>query len=466
MTDNILFSADSYKYTHDKMLPNNTQGVYSYFEARKGSKFPKTVFYGLRAILKKYFVGPVITQELINEADYLITRHIGPGIFNKEGWEYILKKYNGHLPLRIKAVKEGSLIDISNVLMTIENTDDKVPFLTNFAETILTHIWYPITVATTSYYGKLMLTNWLTTTSDKEGEDFNNILNFQPHDFGCRGTENFEASMLGGSAHLLNFNGTDTVPALLVPSRYYNENIDKMFGYSIRATEHSIMTSRGEEGEFGVVEELLNKNPDGIMAMVIDSYNYERFIEVCGTKFKDLILNRNGRIVFRPDSGDIIKVSQRVLELLGQYFGYTVNNKGFKVLPDQVRALWGDGINISDMDRILEESAKNGWSSENWAFGMGGGLLQKINRDTCRFAFKCSAQKYDDKWHDVQKRPLDMSKASKKGRLSLILNEINKYQTIQETSERDILDLVFENGKLIREQTFSEIREIVRRNWV
>lgn len=179
-----------------------------------------------------------------------------------------------------------------------------------------------------------------------------------------------------------------------------------------------------------------------------------------------MILNRNGRIVFRPDSGDIIKVSQRVLELLGQYFGYTVNNKGFKVLPDQVRALWGDGINISDMDRILEESAKNGWSSENWAFGMGGGLLQKINRDTCRFAFKCSAQKYDDKWHDVQKRPLDMSKASKKGRLSLILNEINKYQTIQETSERDILDLVFENGKLIREQTFSEIREIVRRNWV
>lgn len=61
MTDNILFSADSYKYTHDKMLPNGTQGVYSYFEACKGSKFPKTVFYGLQAILKKYFVGPVIT---------------------------------------------------------------------------------------------------------------------------------------------------------------------------------------------------------------------------------------------------------------------------------------------------------------------------------------------------------------------------------------------------------------------
>lgn len=211
----------------------------------------------------------------------------------------------------------------------------------------------------------------------------------------------FEASMLGGSAHLLNFNGTDTVPALLVPSRYYNENIDKMFGYSIRATEHSIMTSRGEEGEFGVVEELLNKNPDGIMAMVIDSYNYERFIEVCGTKFKDLILNRNGRIVFRPDSGDIIKVSQQVLELLGQYFGYTVNNKGFKVLPDQVRALWGDGINISDMDRILEESAKTA-GHRKLGFWHGWRTSSKINRDTCRFAFKCSAQKYDDKWHDVQ----------------------------------------------------------------
>lgn len=465
MTDNILFSADSYKYTHDKMLPNGTQGVYSYFEARKGSKFPRTVFYGLQAILKKYFVGPVITQELINEADYLITQHIGPGIFNREGWEYILKKYNGHLPLRIKAVKEGSIVDISNVLMTIENTDDKVPFLTNFAETILTHIWYPITVATISYYGKLMLTSWLYTTCDKTGEDFNNILNFQLHDFGCRGTENFEASMLGGSAHLLNFNGTDTVPALLAPSRYYNENIDGMFGYSIRATEHSIMTSRGEEGEFDVVEELLTKNPDGIMAMVIDSYNYERFIEVCGTRFKDLILNRNGRIVFRPDSGDIIEVSQRVLELLGHYFGYTINDKGYRVLPDQVRALWGDGINIDDMDRILDKSAENGWSSENWAFGMGGGLLQKINRDTCRFAFKCSAQKYNNEWHDVQKRPLDMSKASKKGRLSLIINEESEYQTIRETSEGDILDLVYENGKLIREQTFLGIREIVRQKW-
>lgn len=247
---------------------------------------------------------------------------------------FFLKKYNGHLPLRIKAVKEGSIVDISNVLMTIENTGDKVPFLANFAETILTHIWH-----TTSYYGKLMLTNWLTTTSDKEGEDFNNIPNFQLHDFGCRGTENFEASMLGGSAHLLNFNGAGTVPALLVSSRYYNENIDKMSGYSIRAAGHSIMASRGEEGEFDVVEELLDKDPDGIMAMVIDSYNYERFIEVCGTKFKGLILNRNGRIVFRPGPGGIIKVSQRVLELPGQYFGYNVNNKGYKVLPDQIRAL-------------------------------------------------------------------------------------------------------------------------------
>ena len=117
-------------------------------------------------------------------------------------------------------------------------------------------------------------------------------------------------------------------------------------------------------------------------------------------------------------------------------------------------------------DKEFDEFYPNQLNFGARAFGMGGGLLQKINRDTCRFAFKCSAQKYDDKWHDVQKRPLDMSKASKKGRLSLILNEINKYQTIQETSERDILDLVFENGKLIREQTFSEIREIVRRNWV
>lgn len=467
METNFIFLSDSYKYTHDSMLLSNTDGVYSYFEARQGSQFDTTTFYGLQYLIKKHLTGPVITKDVIDEAEDLINDHFGMKLFNRDGWEYILYKYDGCLPLRIKAVKEGSKIPINNVLMDVENLGGKkTAFLTNFTETVLTHVWYPTTVATLSGAGKNLLRKYLEETCSETGDILNGILEFQLHDFGCRGTETMEASAIGGSAHLLNFNGTDTIPALRIPSGYYNSKPKELFGWSVRATEHSIMTSRGEEGEFTVVEELLEKNPTGILAMVIDSYNYVRFLETCGTKYKEKILNRDGRIVFRPDSGDIIKVSQNCLELLGKHFGYSVNNKGYKVLPNQVRVLWGDGIDLTGIDTILKVSKQNGWSSENWVFGMGGGLLQKINRDNCRFAFKCSSQLYDGAWHDVQKIPLDKSKASKAGRLALIKLPDGSYKTIREEElikpEDNLLETVFECGKLIRSQSFTDIRSLAR----
>lgn len=462
--NNLMFGSDSYKYTHGSMLMDDTQGVYSYFESRKGSHFDKTIFYGLQYILKKHFLGQVVTRDCIEEADAMISQHLGPGIYNRAGWEYILEQHGGRLPLRIRAVREGTKVTTSNVMMTVENTDERVPWLTNYAETALTHVWYPSTVASLAYDTKELLRKYLEETSDAKGDEAEEILGFQLHDFGCRGTETMGAAAIGGSAHLLSFNGTDTVPALTIPRHYYNAG-NEVYGYSVRATEHSIMTARGEEGEFDVVAELLRKNPTGVMAMVIDSYNYERFLHTCGTRFRDVILSRPGRIVFRPDSGDIVEVSQRCLEILGMRFGYETNSKGYKVLPDQVRVLWGDGIDKKGIDIILGVSKKNGWSSENWVFGMGGGLLQKVNRDVCRFAFKCSSQKYGGIWHDVKKNPLDSSKASKAGRLKLIADGEGGFATILEGMYPDIpdqLETVFENGVLLREQTFAEIRDLVR----
>lgn len=154
---NICLNSDSYKMGHYKGYMPNTKRVYSYFESRKGAEFPVTVFYGLQYILKEYLEGKVVTKEKIDAAEKIIDQHLGKGVFNRKGWEYILEKYDGKLPVRIKAVAEGTPVDIDNALITIENTDDNVPWLTNYLETIIMNVWYPSTIATLSYTIKKML---------------------------------------------------------------------------------------------------------------------------------------------------------------------------------------------------------------------------------------------------------------------------------------------------------------------
>lgn len=472
--DNLILLSDSYKYSHWKSYMPNTKYNYAYLEARNGAKFNKTVMYGLQYILKRYLVGKVITKEKIDFAEAIIDAHMGPGMFNRKGWDYILEKYDGYLPIKIKAVAEGTPVEVNNVMMTVENTDPNVPWLTNFLETILLQVWYPMTVCTLSREEKIMIKDYLTKTADNM-----NNLDFCIQDFGFRGATSVEAAMIGGSAHMVNFKGSDTVCALTLPMKYYNAELKdipliktvdfvakNMPAFSVSATEHSIMTARGEEGEWDVLENIFKNNPDGVLSLVIDSYNYERFIEVAGTRFKDTILNRNGVTVFRPDSGDPVGVSLRCLELLEKYFGVereiTTEYGKFKLLNNKVRLLWGDGIDYYGMRDILFAMFNNLYSAANLAcFGQGGGLLQKVDRDVQRFAFKSSAQFYDGEWHDVYKKPKDITKASKRGRLALI-KENGKFKTIREEELGDktnYLEIVFENGKLLKEYTFEEVRK-------
>ena len=454
---NICLATDSYKIWHWNGYMPDTENNYGYLEARNGAKFNKTVFYGLQYILKKYLEGQVVTQEKIDYADEQMSKHLGPGIFNRDGWEYILNKYNGYLPVRIKAVEEGIPVDVSNVLMTVELTvnDKKICWLTNFLESILLHVWYPMTVCTLSREIKIMIKTYLEQTAENlEG------LDFMLQDFGYRGASSQESAMIGGSAHMVNFKGSDTVPAIDVVYKYYNAK--NMPAFSVAATEHSIMTSRGEEGEWDVLENIFKNTPNGTLSLVIDSYDYERFIKVCGTRFKDIILNRDGVTVFRPDSGDPVSVSITCLNLLEEYFGVINNSKGYKVLNSKVRLLWGDGIDYDGIRSILFAMRNNNYSAENMAcFGMGGGLLQKVNRDTMRMAFKSSSQYYDGKWHDVWKKPKDISKASKRGRLALI-KENGKFKTIREEElcgRQNYLETVFEDGKIIKEISFEKVRD-------
>eukprot|EP00730_Choanoeca_flexa_P002394 TRINITY_DN11033_c0_g1_i1.p1 TRINITY_DN11033_c0_g1~~TRINITY_DN11033_c0_g1_i1.p1 ORF type:complete len:477 (+),score=116.29 TRINITY_DN11033_c0_g1_i1:148-1578(+) len=456
LPENLLLTTDSYKVTHHKQYPPNTTQVLSYFESR-GGKFTETVFFGLQAIVKKWLVGVVVTQEKIDEADALYKVHFGQQIFNKEGWEYILREHGGKLPIRIKAVAEGSVIPVKNVLFTVENTDPKCFWLVSYLETLLVQVWYPLTVASNSYEHKKIIKAYLDKTSDSsEG------LPFKLHDFGFRGVSSVETAGLGGAAHLVNFSGTDTVAGLVLARRYYGCD---MAGFSIPASEHSTMTSWGQDHEVDAMRNMLEQFPTGLVACVSDSYNiWEACSKLWGGELKDMVVargERNSTLVVRPDSGDPATVVVKCLELLGEAFGTSTNTKGYKMLPSYIRVIQGDGISLESLEHILKAMAVKGWAADNLAFGSGGSLLQKLNRDTQKCAYKCSAIEVDGELRGVFKDPItDKGKKSKKGVLSLEKTAEGYVTTTegQGDPEKDLLVPIFENGVLLVDQTFEEIR--------
>lgn len=452
MFKNILINTDSYKVSHTFQYPEGTEYVYSYIEAR-GGMFNKTVMFGLQMFIKEYLLEP-ITKEMIDEADEFWTAHGEP--FYREGWEYILKEHKGKLPISIMAVPEGHVVPIKNVLATVVNTDPKCWWLTSFLETaLLRAVWYPTTVATVSYHCKQIIKKALEESSDDQGQ-----IAFKLHDFGARGVSSMESAAIGGAAHLVNFMGTDTATAILAARKYYYE---PMAGFSIPAAEHSTITSWGRDNEVDAYRNMIKlfAKPKSLVAIVSDSYDLMNAVtEMYGTDLKEEIIDSGATIVVRPDSGDPHTVPVEVVAALGEKFGYTLNSKGYKVLHPSVRVIQGDGITLQSLPFILDNLLKAGWAADNLAFGMGGGLLQMVNRDTCQFAMKCSAICVDGEWRDVYKDPKgDHGKKSKRGQLALV-REGSEWNTVPRFGHayEDQLVHVYRNGMLLRDWKFSEIR--------
>lgn len=463
-TQNLLLLADAYKYSHYKLYASGTTKIYSYLESR-GGMFNETVFYGLQYFLKEYLEGQAFTKENIDEAEEVLNGVFGKkGVFKRENFEYILDRYKGQLPIRIKAVAEGAAVPVKNVLMTIENTDPNCFWLTNFLETLLMQVWYPSTVATLSREIRKTVEQYFELTADDASKAF---IDFVLNDFGFRGVSSVESAGLGGSAHLINFMGSDTVYASAFAKKYYDAK--KVYGMSVPATEHSIMTLKGSEGEKEIFDHVLNAYPDGILSCVSDSYNIFNAVgELWGKEFKDKIMQRNGTLVIRPDSGDPVQTLLKVFEMLFDRFGFTINSKGYRVLPKQIRVIQGDGIDYESIQLIYKMLTANGISAENLLLGVGGALLQKVNRDTQKFALKCSYAEVNGEIVNVQKSPMEMNKqgelvksfkTSKAGRLKLIQTETG-LKTVKENERgEDTLETVFENGEIKKTHTFEKIRE-------
>lgn len=457
--DNILVLSDSYKVTHWPQLETGTTRIFSYLESR-GGRFPTITFFGLQYFINKYLTGKVVTDRKIKQAKKYFAEHFGSDkMFNEAGWKYIVNVHNGKLPVVIRAVREGTVIGTSQVLVTIENTDDNCAWLTNYLESLLLQVWYPSTVATQSREMKKVILKYLEETGDPS------LIDFKLHDFGLRGSTSIESSAIGGAAHLTNFKGTDTFPAIVLARQYYFEN---MAGFSIPAAEHSTITSWGRDRESEAYKNMLVQFPTGLVAVVSDSYDiFHACKEIWGKELKDLVMSRDGTLVIRPDSGNPQEILPRILDILGEAFGFSYNAKGYKVLDSHVRIIQGDGIDYYAIDDILGTLKFRGWSADNIAFGSGGGLLQVVNRDTQKFAFKCSAVKVNGQWRDVMKSPVtDPGKRSKTGRLALITEDGEKKTVTQEYAEangfENELIRVFENGIQYNIQTFAEIRTLAQ----
>jgi len=472
--ENRVMLADSYKYSHASQYPRNMVSMYDYMEAR-GGVYPATKFFGLQYYLKKYLSTPITYKEIYDASNYA-EAHGVPFDFN--GWKYIVEELHGNLPVKIKAVPEGSLIPTGNVLMTIESTDPKVPWIAGWLETLLMKIWYPTTVATKSHYVKQMLLKY-------GSADW---AEFAYHNFGDRGATSVESAAIGGIAHLsAGFKGTDNFNSLSYATQYYNSEIA---GYSVFATEHSSTTSHGRDKEHEFVVLMLEAHPDSnILSFVADSYDVYDFTKVCtkkGGKVRELIESRPHQVlVLRPDSGNPIEVLEGMLKIMhcNGVFDETIQGKLFS---SNYRILWGDGITPENIEEILQHFTAHTYSdrpifaAENFIFGSGGDLMQNMTRDTCKFAIKCSSITTEH-WstiefggdmtttvdHDIFKDPItDPGKTSKKGKVTTALNRNGKYCTVTVAQAEDpnseytkVLYPVYLNGQLLSNDTLDAIRK-------
>ncbi|MEM1020951.1 MAG: nicotinate phosphoribosyltransferase [Pseudomonadota bacterium] len=453
---NTILNTDSYKASHYRQYPPNTSAISAYVEARTGGEYDAVLFFGLQMFLKEYLARPVTLAD-IDDAESVLVPHGLP--FNRTDWEVLVDEVGGYLPLDIEALPEGTVAPTGVPLVQIRNTDPRFFWLPTYIETaLLRSVWYPSTVATVSWQVKQSIAAAL----EVSAEDWQAILPSRLHDFGARGTAALEQAGIGGLAHLVNFEGTDTLEALVYGRRFYG--ID-MAGFSIPAAEHSTMTSWGEAGEEAAYRNMVRQfaAPGKFVAVVSDSYDLFHAVDsLWGDSLKAEVEQSGGTVVVRPDSGDPTTIPLETIERLGQAYGFDVNAKGYKVLRPCIRVIQGDGVTPQTIQVILERLLAKGWSAENLAFGMGAGLLQKVNRDTLRFAMKANARLASDGiWHPVFKAPkTDPGKASKKGRQAVVRTggRLTGVAAESAAGQQNQLRSVWRDGALLIDECFEDIR--------
>ncbi|MBD0863642.1 nicotinate phosphoribosyltransferase [Gordonia sp. zg691] len=450
---NIMVNADANKNSMYYMYPEGTEYASAYLESR-GGPYGAAMFVGLQAFLKEYLTHP-ITVEDVEAAEKIVTGHNAR--FPKQAWLDLIEDHGGYLPLEIEAVPEGTVVPIRNVMMQVVNTDPKYAWLVSFVECALQRaLWYPCTVGTISWQARQAINGALERTSDSPAETARLYL----HDYGARGSNSLESAGLGGMAHLVNFDQSDTMAGFVAAQYYYNA--DKSPAGASMFLEHSNTSSFGPEHETDAFRMLLKDKAAGVVGLLADTYDHHNAVKnIIGTELKDEVLSYPGLVAVRCDSGDPITTPVETVETLMECLGSSTNSKGFKLLPPNVRVVQGDGLDLQAFAGIYAELERRGLASDNVLCGMGAGLLQAVTRDTLNFGYKASAVCISGEWKGIAKKPTGSSmKHSKAGRLALQYID-GDYRTVLRESipaEDNVMIPIFRNGEILKTWEFSELK--------
>jgi nicotinamide phosphoribosyltransferase len=469
---------DFYKTDHRRQYPEKTTFVYSNWTARI-SRIPginSVVVFGIQYFIKDFLQRRFNDSFFNQPKDMVIKKYqrrmdtsLGPGAITTEHLEALHDL--GYLPIEIKALPEGTVCPLKVPILTIQNTKPEFYWVTNFLETLLSNvIWHPITSATIAYEYKKILTAFAKRTSD-----IPEFVQWQGHDFSMRGQSSFEASLVSGGAHLTSFNGTDTVPAIDWLEHHYNANAEtELIGGSVPATEHSVMCLGGKETEKETYVRLLTKvYPKGIVSIVSDTWDYWKVLNETLRDIKDIVLNRDGKLVVRPDSGDPVKIicgdleapegsleRRGTMDVLWDIFGGTINSKGFKQLDSHVGVIYGDSITLERCKEICARLQAQGFASTNVVFGIGSYTYQYVTRDTFGFAMKATFGIVNNEPTEIFKDPLTDGGVKKSAKGLLRVNsDLTLSECVSWSEEKQgLLQTVFKDGKLTKEVSLAEVR--------
>ncbi len=485
---NTMHLSDGYKVDHRSQYPNGTELVYSNWTPRQSriEGINEVVFFGLQYFIKKYIIEEFSAnffqrnkEDVVQEYKRRIGNYLGPETIKYEHIEALHEL--GYLPIEIKAVPEGTIVPMRTPMFTIKNTIPEFFWLTNFLETILSCIvWMPCTSATISMHYKKILNQY----AEQTGGD-PEFVNWQGHDFSFRGMAGLEAAMMSGAGHLLNFMGTDTIPAIDFLEKYYNADSDReIIGGSVPATEHSVMCMGTQEDETGTFKRLIQDiYPTGIISIVSDTWDFWKVITEYIPSLKNEILNRDGKVVIRPDSGDPVKIIcgdenaqigtpeyKGAVECLWETFGGSITETGYKLLDSHIGVIYGDSITLERCDKICSLLKGKGFASTNVVFGIGSYTYQYVTRDTFGFAMKATYGEVNGEGREIFKAPKTDNGVKKSAKGLIYLDEKEGIltgmtdQVSWEKEQTGMLKTIYKNGHLLIDQDLSSIRSVLARN--
>jgi nicotinamide phosphoribosyltransferase len=478
---------DGYKVGHVFQYPTDTEFVYSNLTPRKSRIASNgVVFFGLQYFVQEYLIRQFNENffnrplaEVMKTYQRRIDGYLGPGAIS---YDHIRELHEyGKLPLKIKAVKEGTIVPHGVPVLTLVNTNAKFFWVTNMLETIMSAIlWKACTSATSAHEFRQAFERY---SRETVGEAANPFIDWQGHDFSFRGMSGLEDAMLSGAAHLLSFTGTDTIPAIDFLENYYGANADtELIGGSVSATEHSVMCMGLKDSEQETFRRLIEDvYPKGIVSIVSDTWDFWSVLTNILPALKDKVLARDGKVVIRPDSGDPVKIVngdpdapvgspewKGAIRLLDETFGHTVTARGYKVLNGKVGLIYGDSITPERQENMLDGLKRNGYASDNVVLGIGSYNYQYVTRDTHGFAVKATfgvTRSGGDTAIYKDPKTDDGTKRSARGLLRV--DRVNGVLKLRDSVTREEeaggeLELMFEDGKLMRFETLATIRKTLR----